>query len=200
LSAAKDEISVRQRTVAETTVALAGEIGSFPAFVLALRRAAEYMGAAARLLEEDGSQGQAARPQAAALRSLEQILMAISQPPPQQPSASDANSNDRDQTGKAAQRAGAGREQLQLLRIMQQYIATQTIEIDTTAQRRGMLDTVQRQDLIQLGKQQAELADVVRLLASPASDENEPVDDENSDVSDVESKLRQSLQQLLDKE
>ena len=207
-SAASGEISVRQRTLAEATVALADELDSLPAFVLALRRAAEYMDAAASLLEEnvlqgDGSQGQAAlpqaaRPQAAALQSLDQILAAISQPPEQQPSARDANSTADGQTGKQAQRAGAGREQLQLLKIVQQHIAARTIEIDTAMQRQGMLDAVLRQDLIWMAKQQAELADVVRQLAPAASNEKEPVDDETSDGPDIESKLRRSLQRTLD--
>ncbi len=194
------ELVGRQQTLGEATTELAGQIGSLPAFALALRRAAEFMHVAAAALDEEGLQGQFARPQAAALQSLSQILTAISQPAPdeQEPVASEATSTEGQQDGKPAQRAGASRQELQLLRIMQQDIAERTIEIDTEARQQGALDAAQRQDVIRLAKQQAELADVVQQLTPATEEQKPPVDDDTGSGSAIEAMLQESLQGVFD--
>lgn len=167
-----------QQDIADQTQHLARRLADAEAFGLALKNAIDNMSAAVSLLKKHETGNQTVKRQQRALAHLQQLVAALT------PDKEDVSTPAQDQESQAGSAEGAPKDQvpdvaqLKLIKLMQQDLNERTIQIAALLAGDSSSNREAQQEMQRLGAEQGRLADVIRNLASPTSDEpDETADD-----------------------
>ena len=163
------DLALEQSAIRSDTELLREKLSAAAAFRLALEGAAQQMARAAEYLDRRELGPPVERAEVAALRRLEQLLLALASDDEEQEGGEQGGApGEEGDTGDQMPGDGiADIAQLKLIRLLQQEINARTVELEEQYGRQSGLTPEQEVEYAQLSEEQGALADLVRNLLVP---------------------------------
>lgn len=190
-------LAQQQRGLMSETGDFAEQIAAAEVFHLGLTGALREMSVAADRLEAVQTDETTQQAEAAALRRLEQLVLAMREDAADEPAETAAGA---DSGGNQNQPADGIRNvaQLKLLKLMQQSVQERTNHLEQARTTRDWTER-ERRELVELAQEQGRLAELLLKLFQPADDNSQASPDTLPDLDDdLGNQFDQELQDVLD--